>query len=116
MKPEVPHGSHGFRLVPDGEFCHADLAFPSAADFQFADAADSFTFLPFKSPTDFTDSHGFRLVFGGEFVAHGSHGFFTFLPLKVTQISQMTQISFTFLPFKSPTDFTDSHRFLPFYL
>ena len=59
MKPEVPHGSHGFRLVPDGEFCHADLAllpvgqwvrrtnFPSAADFQFADAADSFTFLPF---------------------------------------------------------------------
>ena len=25
-------------------FCHADLAFPSAADFQFADAADLFFF------------------------------------------------------------------------
>ena len=62
MKPEVPHGSHGFRLVPDGEFCHADLALlpagqwvrrtnlPSATDFQFADAADFFTFLPLKVP------------------------------------------------------------------
>ena len=32
-------------------FCHADLAFPSAADFQFADDADSFScffLLPFS--------------------------------------------------------------------
>ena len=35
-------------------FCHADLAFPSAADFQFADDADSFScffLLPFHSFT-----------------------------------------------------------------
>ena len=35
-------------------FCHADLAFPSAADFQFADDADSFScffLLPFYSST-----------------------------------------------------------------
>jgi len=31
--------------------CHADLAFPSAADFQFADDADSFSCFPFYSST-----------------------------------------------------------------
>ena len=74
MKPEVPHGSHGFRLVPDGEFCHTDLAFPSATDFQFTDAADSFTFLPFYS---------FKVPQISQI--HTDFYLFTLLPLKVPQ-------------------------------
>ena len=45
------HADYFFMLIV---FCHADLAFPSAADFQFADDADSFScffLLPFYSFT-----------------------------------------------------------------
>ena len=39
-------------------YSHADLAFPSAADFQFADDAD-FTTIRFLCLTDFTNLHRF---------------------------------------------------------
>ena len=54
--------AHRFFLHSPDVSSHADLAFPSAADFQFADFADFLSFYLFKFP------HGF----------HGSHGFFTF--------------------------------------
>ena len=53
---------------------HTDLAFPSAADFQFTDLADFLPFYLFKFP------HGFGFHFGRRFSIHGSHGVFTFLP------------------------------------
>ena len=54
---------------------HADLAFPSAADFQFADDADFlpfyfFTLLPLKVPTDLTDSHRFLPFYFFTFKSH----------------------------------------------
>ena len=58
-------------------FGHADLAFPSAADFQFADDAD-FSLLLFLFPTDFTDAHRFWTCSVWDFADGRSS--FTFLP------------------------------------
>ena len=66
---------------------HADLAFPSAADFQFADFADFLPFYPFKFP------HG----------SHESHGFFTFLLFYLFTFKQeykMLTPKVSFLPMK----------------
>ena len=63
---------HRFFLRSPDVSSHADLAFPSAADFQFADFADFLPFYLFKFP------HGFGFPFGRRFSIHGSHGFFTF--------------------------------------
>ena len=54
----MSHRLHRFTQIllrsPD-VLSHADLAFPSAADFQFADFADFLPFYPLSSHTDLTD-------------------------------------------------------------
>ena len=59
--------AHRFFLRSPDVSSHADLTFPSAADFQFA---DFLPFYPFKFPHGSHESHGFFY-------------FFTFLPFSL---------------------------------